>query len=75
MHILISEPSKKALEKNGWKQWKKTPIYTKSVGNSTICIQLPYYELPHDCWVINSENVLISDLTTIAEELKKLEEN
>ena len=75
MHILISEPSKEALEKNGWEQWHKTPIYTKKVGNTTVCVQLPYYELPHDCWVINSENVFISDLTAIASELQKLQEN
>lgn len=75
MHIIISEPSEKALEKNGWEQWYKTPIYTKKVGNTTVCVQLPYYELPHECWVVNSENVLISDLTAIASELQKLQEN
>lgn len=74
MHILISEPNKEALEKNGWEQWKKTPVYKKKVGNTTVCVQLPYYELPHECWVINSENVLTSDLTAIASELQKLQE-
>ena len=75
MRIIIPLPTKKALKKHGWEQILKTPVYKKKVGNTTVCVRLPYYELPYDCWVINSEKVTIRDLNEIAYELKKLEEN
>lgn len=72
MNIIIPKPSKKALKKNGWEYSKSLQIYHKDFNKCRVCIRLPYYELPHDCWIPYAE-ATPDDLIAIAEELKKLE--
>ena len=70
MHIIIPKPTKKALEKNGWKKCydfcycKKVDDYDVKLIRSSV-----------GCWVPNTEDMLLNDLIAIANELKKLEEN
>lgn len=76
MHIMISKPSKEALEKNGWDyRGSLSPLYFKKVNNYSICIRLSNYGLAHECWVVFGKVATPDDLIAIANELKKLEEN
>ena len=75
MNIKIPEPSKKALEKNGWDcRGKVEPLYFKKVNNYSICVRFLNYGLTHECWVVFGEVATPDDLIAVANELKKLEE-
>lgn len=69
MHIMISKPTKEALEKNGWKKWKLTPTYIKKVNKIRVCVR------GDECRLPTISVVRPDDLIAIADELKKLEEN
>jgi hypothetical protein len=69
MQIIIKEPTKESLEKNGWKQWKLTPIYIKKVNKIRVCVR------GNECRLPTISVVRPDDLIAIGNELKKLEEN
>lgn len=75
MNIIIPKPSKEALEKNGWKLWSITPVYTKKIRNCTAYVRASYCESIYECLILNEETLMPNDLIAIGNELKKLEEN
>ena len=75
MNIIIPEPKKETLEKNGWEYAPQAELYYKKVNNCSVCVREPDSTLPFECWIPSAENHTPDDLIAIANELKKLEEN
>ena len=75
MQIIIPEPSKEALEKNGWKPCYNASAYTKRIRNCTVYVRASYCESLYECWMPNEETLMPNDLIAIGNELKELEEN
>ncbi len=75
MEIIIPEPSKEVLEKNGWKPWHIKPVYIKRINNCMVRVRPSYCESLYECWIPNEETLMPNDLIAIGEELKKLKEN
>jgi len=76
MQIIIKEPTKEALEKNGWDyRGSISPLYSKKVNNYSVCVRLSALGLPHECWVLFERTKVVTpdDLIAIGNELKKLE--
>ena len=73
MNIIFSEPSKEALETNGWKPWHSTPVYIKRIRNCMVRVQPSYCESLYECWIPNEETLVPNDLIAIGTELNKLE--
>lgn len=75
MNIIFREPSKEALEKNGWKPWHNPSSYVKRIRNCTVYVRASYCESLYECLLQNEETLMPNDLIAIGTELKKLEEN
>ena len=75
MDIIILEPSKEALEKNGWKPWHNMSSYIKRIRNCTVYVRASYCESIYECQIPNEETLMPDDLIAIGNELKELEEN
>jgi hypothetical protein len=73
MQVIIPEPSKEALEKNGWEYMPNLQLYRKIFNECSVCIQKPDIEFPYICWIPPLGRPTPDDLIAIANELKKLE--
>ena len=76
MQIIIKEPTKEVLEKNGWDcRGKIQQLCFKKTNNYSICVRLSNYGVPHECWALFYKTATPDDLIAVGNELKKLEVN
>lgn len=75
MTIKIKPPSREKLEKSGWELMPNTQVYRKIFNECMVFIRPPDNEFGYECWMVYYGAATPDDFITIANELKKIEEN